>query len=152
MSQAVNTFWDSRYNSSARVNPVARQRVRFRRIVDGLILMVILAAAAICFSVYLRARAELSAAVIKHDEMAEKVGTLSAQVEKLERDVNQLKTDARVIESFARQRFGFVKSGDIVIKLPQEQEGTASLDEAARQRGLQSRLTTAKKGTNPANL
>jgi len=64
----------------------------------------------------------LRSAVIKHQEAAEKVGALGAQVEKLERDVDQLKTDARVIESFARQKLGFVRSGDIVIKLPQEQK------------------------------
>jgi cell division protein FtsB len=100
--------------------------MRFRRFIDGIILMVILASAAICFSVYTRARSELRAAVIKHEEMTEKVEALSAQVAKLERDVIQLRTDARVIESFARQKFGFIKSGDIVIKLQQEQKEVAS--------------------------
>ena len=122
MSQAANTFWDNRYNSSSRINSVTRQRVRFRRFIDGLILTIIIAAAAICYSVYMRTRLELRSAVIKHQEVAEKVGGLGAQVEKLERDVNQLRTDTRVIESFARQKFGFVRSGDIVIKLPQEQK------------------------------
>jgi cell division protein FtsB len=105
---------------------VARQRIRIRRFIDGLILMVILAATAICFSVYTRARSELMAAVAKHEEMSEKVESLSAQVEKLDRDVSRLRTDARVIESFARQKFGFVKSGDVVIKLLQEQKGATS--------------------------
>jgi cell division protein FtsB len=133
------------------VNSVARQRVRFRRFIDGLILMVILASAAICFSVYTRARSELVAAVIKHEEMTGKVWELGAQVEKLERSVNQLKTDARVIESFARQKFGFVKSGDVVIKLPEEQEA-ASRDVEARRRQLQSRAVVTKKGPNSVNL
>jgi cell division protein FtsB len=151
LSQAANTFWDNRYNSSAKVNSVARQRVRFRRFIDGLILTVVLASAAICFSVYVRGRSELTAAVIKHEEMTEKVGELSAQVDKLERSVNQLKTDARVIESLARQKFGFVKSGDIVIKLPQEQEA-ASQDGEARRRQLQSRAIITKKGPGSVNL
>jgi cell division protein FtsB len=132
LSQAANTFWDNRYNSSAGVSSVARQRIRFRRFIDGIILMVILASAAICFSVYTRARAELKTAVIKHQEMTEKVEVLGAQVDKLERDVILLKTDVRVIESFARQKFGFVKSGDIVIKLPQKQKEVASGDGEVR--------------------
>jgi cell division protein FtsB len=70
----------------------------------------------------MRSRSELRTPVVKHQEVAEKVVGLSTQVEKLERDVNQLKTDTRVIESFARQKFGFVRSGDIVIKIPQEQK------------------------------
>ena len=122
MSQVANTFWDHRYNSSARINSVTRQRVRFRRFIDGLILAIIIAASAICYSVYMRARSELRTAVLKHEEIAEKVEGLSRQVEKLERDVNQLKTNTRVIESYARQKFGFVRSGDLVIKLPQEQK------------------------------
>jgi hypothetical protein len=64
--------------------------------------------------------------VNKHQEMAEKVGALAGQVEKIEREVKQLRTDARVIESFARQRFGFVRSGDVVIKLQQEQQEARS--------------------------
>jgi cell division protein FtsB len=122
LSQAANTFWDNRYDSSARINSVTRQRVRFRRFIDGLILTIIIAAAAICFSVYARTRSELRSVVIKHQEVTEKVEAVSAKVEKLERDVNQLRTDTRVIESFARQKFGFVRSGDVVIKLPQEQK------------------------------
>jgi cell division protein FtsB len=111
---------------------VARQRIRFRRLIDGLILAVILAAVAICFSVYTRARSELRSAVVKHEEMSEKVGSLRGQVEKLERDVSRLKTDVRVIESFARQKFGFVKSGEVVIKLPQEQKEVGSSDGEVR--------------------
>jgi cell division protein FtsB len=126
LSQAANTFWDNRYNSSARANSVSRQRVRYRRFIDGVIMTVILAAAAICFSVYTRTRTELRSAVNKHQEMAEKVGALAGQVEKIEREVKQLRTDARVIESFARQRFGFVRSGDVVIKLQQEQQEARS--------------------------
>lgn len=125
MSQAANTFWDNRYNSSARVNSATRQRVRARRFIDGLILTVIIAAAAICFSVYARTRSELRSAVTKHQEAAEKLGALEAQVEKLDRDVGQLRTDARVIESVARQKFGFVRSGDVVIKVSQEQKEEA---------------------------
>ena len=132
MSQVANTFWDNRYGSSARVNPAAKQKIRARRFIDGLILMVILAAAAICFSVYARTRSELKAAVIKHEEMTENVEVLSAQVGKLQRDVEQLKTDARVIESLARQKFGFVKSGDIVIKLPQEEKEVSSQSREVR--------------------
>lgn len=143
MSQAANTFWDNKYNSSTRVNPVARQRVRFRRFIDGIILMVILAAAAICYSVYMRTQLELRGAVIKHEEMTEKVGALSAQVEKLERAVIQLKTDARVIESFARQKFGFVKSGDIVIKLAQEQKEAESEAGEIRAEPVHSLIPTA---------
>jgi hypothetical protein len=83
-------------------------------------LTIILAAAATCVSVYSRARTELDSALIRHEAAGVKVEDLTIRVQKLERDVKQLRTDSRVIELFARQRFGFVRSGDVVIKVSQD--------------------------------
>jgi len=135
LSQVANTYWDDtveRPRASARagkkadaevkVNPIARRRVRARRLTDGVILMITLAATATCFSVYSRARGELSAALAKHAAAVEKVRDLGIGVEKLERDVQRLRSDSRVIESVARQKFGFVRTGEVIIKVSQEQK------------------------------
>lgn len=82
--------------------------------------MVVLAAAAICFSIYWRTNSELAAASLKHKAAADRVGELKVETERLEREVQQLRTNARVIESFARQNLGLVRAGEIVIKLEQE--------------------------------
>ena len=88
--------------------------------------MIILAAVAICVSIYLRARSELSAAVLKQQAAAERLEELKIQVERREREVYLLKNDSRAIETLARQKFGFVREGDLVIKLPEEQvDGTS---------------------------
>jgi len=78
-----------------------------------------LAAAGTCFSVYSRARGELDAVLIKHEAAGERVTNLTIRVQKLERDVERLRTDSRVIEQLARQKFGFVRSGEVVIKVAQ---------------------------------
>ena len=135
MSQATSTFWDERIERiervdrvavSARVNPVVKRRVRARRLTDAIILTIILAAAFTCFSAYSRAGAELNGVLVKHAAAAEKVKDLTIKVQKLERDVEQLRTDSRVIEQFARQKFGFVRAGEFVIKLPQESKEAAT--------------------------
>lgn len=146
MSQAANTFWDERVEraaASAEASPVAKRRVRARRLVDAIILTIILAAAATCVSVYTRARAELGAALNKHEAAGEKVQDLTIRVEKLERDVLRLRTDSRVIELFARQKFGFVRSGDVVIKLAQDQSDAARKDGEVRVANLTPRLSEA---------
>jgi cell division protein FtsB len=123
LSQVANTFWEDRVErvgAAIRTNPAVKQRVRARRLVDAVVLTIILAAAATCVSVYTRARGELDSAMLKHRWAGEKVEDLTIRVEKLQRDVSQLRTDARVIELFARQRFGFVRSGDVVIKVAQD--------------------------------
>lgn len=124
MSQVANTFWDSRLDSAARQNSVAKRRVRVRRLVDGVVLTIILAALATCVSIHKRSQIELSAAKAKHVAAVDRVQDLSAQLEKRERDIEQLRTDPRAIELFARQRFGFVRAGDVVIKTPDDQKSS----------------------------
>jgi len=74
----------------------------------------------------------LDGALVKHVAAGEKVEDLTIRVQKLERDVKQLRTDSRVIELFARQKFGFVRSGDVVIKVSQDQTGATTGTTGAR--------------------
>ena len=147
MSQAANTFWDDvvdRTSVGVRVRPLtgtavrvrpevkpvvktaARRRVRAQRLVDGIILMIVVSAAAMCVSIYLHARTELGGALTKHAAAAEKLQDLTINVERFERDVQRLRTDPRFIEQVARQKFGFVRSGEVVIKLPENQRETTA--------------------------
>lgn len=132
MSQATSTFWDDRLEKvervgvSVRANRTVKRRVRARRLTDAIILTIILAGAATCLSAYSRASAELSGILMKHGVAAERVKDLTIKVQKLEHDVDQLRTDSRVIEQFARQKFGFVRSGEVVIKLSQESKAVAA--------------------------
>lgn len=121
MSQVANTFWDDRLErvTAAKERAVTKRRARSRRLIDAVVIAIILAASATCVSVYSRARAELVSALNKHATASEKVADLGLKVQKLERDVQQLRTDSKVIELFARQRFGFVRAGDVVIKVEQ---------------------------------
>lgn len=94
--------------------------------IDGVILAAIIAACALCVSVYQRTRAEQNAALIKKQAAAEKVEMLVSQNEKLARDVKQLQTDAKTIESFARQKYGYVRAGDVVIKVAEDRVAVAT--------------------------
>ena len=151
MSQATSTYWDERLDRververfavSAKANRAVKRKVRARRLTDAIILTIILAAAATCFSAYSRATAELSAVLVKHDAAAEKVMDLTIKVQKLEHNVEQLRTDSRVIEQFARQKFGFVRSGEVVIKLPQElRVGMTTVEGPVRVANLTSRAS-----------
>ena len=145
MSQATSTFWDDvvdRTGNGVRVRPVAattartrpavKRRGRAQHLIDGVVLTIILAAAATCVSIYTHARVELGGALIKHAAAAEKLQDLTISVETLERDVQRLRTDSRFIEHIARQKFGFVRSGEFVIKLAQDQKEAAAATTGAR--------------------
>ncbi|HKY04162.1 MAG TPA: septum formation initiator family protein [Blastocatellia bacterium] len=96
------------------------------RSIDGLVIMIILAASAICVSVYYRTQSELAAAVAKHEATINRVDQLRIETEKLESEVKGLKSDPRLIESFARQDLGLVRAGEVVIKIDQTRKSTAS--------------------------
>lgn len=130
MSQAANTFLVNRFSAAIKGNLAERRKGRWRRFADGLIIMIILTAAALCVSVYLRAKSELSSALTNHEAAQSRVDELKIEVERRKREVEQLKTDDREIEKLARLKFGFVRKGDIVIKLPEEKKEALSLQVA----------------------
>jgi cell division protein FtsB len=96
------------------------------RMFDGVVLAVILAACGICISYYMRTRAEFNASMIKKQIATEKLSGITNEVEKLERDVQRLRTDATAFEELARHKFGYVRADDIVIKVAQSETETMS--------------------------
>ena len=119
MSQAANTFWVNRVNASVRTRSKSKRRFSMHRVVDGVVLAVIIAACGLGISYYLRTRAEFETALSKNQSAVEKLRCLTSEVEKLERDVQRLRTDAKAFEELARHKFGFVRVGDVVIKIAQ---------------------------------
>lgn len=87
------------------------------RFVDALILAVLLACTAGCLSYYSRMKSELNQALSVREGEARRLETLTVETQKLESQVQQLRTDSRFIESVARQKFGFVRSGEVIIKV-----------------------------------
>lgn len=125
MSQAANTFPINGAGPPAKAASIARRIALSHRTVDAIILMVVLAAAAICLTVYLRTSTELRAASVKHKAATARVEQLKIDVERLESEINLLKTDPRTIESYARRSFGAVRDGDVVIKIRTEENEQA---------------------------
>ena len=120
MGQAVNTFLANHIETVSKVGSRVSKRTRNRRMTDALILMVILAAAATCFSFYWRTQTQLSAAQVKNQVFADKVEALKIQSDKLEQEIQQLKSDPKAIEDYARHQMGFVRTGDVVVKIEKE--------------------------------
>ncbi|MCI0485375.1 MAG: septum formation initiator family protein [Blastocatellia bacterium] len=146
MSQAINTLPVNRLNPSSKANAVAGRKVRFRHLVDGLIAMILLAAAAIGVSVYWRTSSEMNAAVAKHEAAARKVEELKIETEQLKLEVESLKTDDGLIESVARHKLGLVRPGDIVIQVDPGSSGARTVD--ARMPNLTPRSGQSYTGTS----
>jgi len=97
-----------------------RRGVGVSRAVDGIIITVILAAIAICVDLYFRSEAEMASAVAKRQAAADRLDELNLRVYKMEREVESLRNNPAAIEQFARERFGYVRAGDVVVKMPMD--------------------------------
>jgi cell division protein FtsB len=130
--RAITASWEDAIDSPVRVAPVVRRKVRVRRLTDAVIVAIILAASAICVEFYMRSRSELSLAVNRNQAAAERVEAQTIKLDKLERDVKALRTDPRAIELFAREKFGFIRSGDLVIRVKPSDERTPKSSDPVR--------------------
>jgi cell division protein FtsB len=83
-------------------------------------MMIVFATAAACFSFYWRTQAELALAKAKNQAFVDKVEALKVEADKLEREVHLLKSDPKAIEDFARHQMGFVRTGDVVVKIEKD--------------------------------
>lgn len=77
--------------------------------------MIILATFALCLTVTSRALAEKGAAANQNQQMNAEVEALRSSNIALEREVKQLQTDPRAIETAARARLNMVKPNEIVV-------------------------------------
>jgi cell division protein FtsB len=127
LGQAVNTFLANHIESVSKVGTRVSKRTRNRRITDALILMVVFAVTATGFSFYWRTQAELALAKARNQVFASKVEALKVEADKLEREVHLLKSDPRAIEDYARHQMGFVRTGDVVVKIEQDSSEQAYL-------------------------
>ena len=94
--------------------------------IDALVCAVILAATGLCVSVYYRAHGELSMAMLRHRSAADRVAELKRDNEKLSREVEQLKTDPVMIEAVAREKLGFIRPGEVIIKIGEEADDSSA--------------------------
>jgi cell division protein FtsB len=120
LGQAVNTFLANHIETVSKVGIRVSKRTRNRRITDALIMMIVFATAAACFSFYWRTQAELALAKAKNQAFVDKVEALKVEADKLEREVHLLKSDPKAIEDFARHQMGFVRTGDVVVKIEKD--------------------------------
>ena len=77
--------------------------------------MVLLAAAAICYSYYHQMRAELDAARAEHSRVEGEASSLEVENERISAEIRALHNDPDAIERAAREQLGMVRPGEIVL-------------------------------------
>jgi cell division protein FtsB len=102
------------------VRVVTRRRARAGtsfRIVDGALVMVLLAAVAFCFSFSRQMRAELEAARAEHARIAAEASAAGVENQRIAAEIDALRADPEVIERAAREQLGMVRPGEVVASI-----------------------------------
>jgi hypothetical protein len=70
-----------------------------------------------CLSCYRQTRSELNAALAVNQAEAGRVNDLKIQTQRVQAQIDRLKTDPRAVETLARENLGFVRQGEVVIHI-----------------------------------
>jgi cell division protein FtsB len=101
-----------------------KKRIRNRKGAMGraeaALVAAMLAVAVACAVFYLRSRSELESARAHKEAAAARLERLSIEVERLQEELKRLQSDRGLIEALARQKLGFIRPGEVVIKLERE--------------------------------
>ena len=79
--------------------------------------MIILATFAVCVTVTMRTRVKLNLASEQYARIQTDVETLRSNNSSLRREIEQLRSDPRAIESAARSRLNMVRANEIVVPI-----------------------------------
>ena len=132
MSQLASPYWIRRGVVLSRARSVAAARDRSNRLARAVVIVTGLVLVAACFSFYRQTRFELETARAKKQAEAVRLEQLQIEVERLEMQIDRLRNDPRMIESLDRQTLGFIRPGDVVVKI--DPAYSASPSEGSREK------------------
>jgi cell division protein FtsB len=135
LNKAANAYWtDDRLRAqrvAARAIPALAPARDFSREVIGsraeirrrgglipswvIFTTIIFATFALCVSVTMRTRTEVSSAYVQYEQMTSEVATLRSNNADISSEVRRLKDDPRAIESAARSRLSMARANEIIV-------------------------------------
>jgi cell division protein FtsL len=82
--------------------------------VDGGVVMVMLAAGLICFSYYNQMHGKLTQVRAEHERIAAQISAVQIENERMAAEIQALKSSPDAIERAARQELGMIRPGELV--------------------------------------
>jgi cell division protein FtsB len=117
LSEVINPYWGKRGARHWRASQTVRPRFGAVRLSTALYIVITVVLLAACFTYHRQTRSELEAATAKRLAEGALVDKLTVETQRLTAEIQSIKTDPRMIESLARRELGFVRPGDVVIRI-----------------------------------
>src|SRR5262249_45173839 len=119
-------------------------RARSRRLPSVIVVMAAVMLTVGCLSCYRQTRLELDAALAGKEAEAARVDNLRIETLRMAAQIERLKTDPRAVEALARQNLGFVRRGEIVLRIRPDSD---SLEDSVAAAG---QINEQRPGANPS--
>lgn len=119
MSEVVNPYWGRGGRARSRSAATAITSNRLSVVIYTAITLVLMGAA---YTYYQQTSQELRTATSQRQAEAGRVDELKIETERLEAEIQNIKTNPRTIESMARRELGLVKPGDVVIRIVESEQ------------------------------
>jgi cell division protein FtsB len=116
LGQALESFWNKQQGLGGE-RAIQAARARSRRLPSVIVVMAAVMLMLGCLSCYRQTRSELNAALAGRQSEALRVDNLLIQTQRVEAEIQRLKSDPKAIETLARETLGFVRPGEIVIRI-----------------------------------
>lgn len=117
MGQGLESLWNRGQAGLAGERSIHAVRARSRRLPSVIVVMAAVMLIVGCLSCYRQTRLELNAAVAEKEAEAARVDNLKIETLRMAAQIERLKTDPRAVEALARQNLGFVRRGEIVLRI-----------------------------------
>jgi cell division protein FtsB len=139
LSEVINPYWGKRGARHWRASQAVKPKFGTVRLSTALYIVITAVLLAACFTYHRQTRSELETATAKTSAEAAVVDKLTIETQRLTAEIQSIKTDPRMIESLARRELGFVRPGDVVIRIiepgqrnPGAGQGAPDSDKTAR--------------------
>jgi len=117
LGQALESFWNKRHAGTNGVRSMQAVGARSNSLPSVILVMMAVMLILGCLSCYWRTATELNTALEAKQAEAARVDDLQIQTQRLAAQIERLKTDPRAVEALARQNLGFVRPGEIVLRI-----------------------------------
>jgi cell division protein FtsB len=116
LSEVINPSWGrgGARRAGSRSAATAVTSSRLSAAIYTVVTVVLMGAA---YTYYQQTSQELRTAILQRQAEAGRVDALKIETERLETEIQNIKSNPRTIESMARRELGLVKPGDVVIRI-----------------------------------
>lgn len=146
MDQAIQPSWNNRQEAELLgIRSVRAVRARSRRLPSVIVVMLAVMLILGCLSCYRQTKSELKAALAQTQSEALRVNNLQLQIQRVQAQIERLKSDPKSIEMMARENLGFIRRGEIVVRIRPDEDSSEATNLNSKSADLEAPASSSER-------